>query len=312
MIRVAYDWKPDECTHCHTFGHDPALCCKKPRSPPRNKDTTIPSQRDKLLRDAISASSGNPQPKPLTSNKFQALTLVSEEGEHYASNNEQERLSLWDDLARTSLSSHSAPWLIGRDMNEVRYAFEKIGGRPLLTENSSTSMIASNPVTFRTSKLLGTYFLGQTFSNIKLQSVKAALKVWNCEIFGNVQNKVKHGRVSLDRIQSALHSVPQDHLLIREEHAARSSYLHLLSEEESFARQKSRQNFIQLGDRNTAYFYAAHAAHKASNTFRKVQRLDGSFSENAKDVRDEAIAFYQNLLNRENQAEHEGFQQSGP
>ncbi|KAK1312665.1 hypothetical protein QJS10_CPA07g00491 [Acorus calamus] len=85
---------------------------------------------------------------------------------HYASNNEQERLSLWDDLARTSLSSHSAPWLIGRDMNEVRYAFEKIGGRPLLTENSSTSMIASNPVTFRTSKLLGTYFLGQTFSNI--------------------------------------------------------------------------------------------------------------------------------------------------
>ncbi|KAK1312664.1 hypothetical protein QJS10_CPA07g00492 [Acorus calamus] len=104
-------------------------------------------------------------------------------------------------------------------------------------------------------------------------------------------------------VSNQLFTHPQDHLLIREEHAARSSYLHLLSEEESFARQKSRQNFIQLGDRNTAYFYAAHAAHKASNTFRKVQRLDGSFSENAKDVRDEAIAFYQNLLNRENQAE---------
>ncbi|KAK1319449.1 hypothetical protein QJS10_CPB04g01522 [Acorus calamus] len=28
---IAYDWKPHACSHCHTFGHDDALCCKRPR-----------------------------------------------------------------------------------------------------------------------------------------------------------------------------------------------------------------------------------------------------------------------------------------
>ncbi|KAK1313474.1 hypothetical protein QJS10_CPA06g01306 [Acorus calamus] len=30
-VRVTYDWKPEACSHCNTFGHDAALCCKKPR-----------------------------------------------------------------------------------------------------------------------------------------------------------------------------------------------------------------------------------------------------------------------------------------
>ncbi|KAK1299352.1 hypothetical protein QJS10_CPB14g01366 [Acorus calamus] len=28
---VSYDWKPKACTHCFTFGHDDAMCCKKPQ-----------------------------------------------------------------------------------------------------------------------------------------------------------------------------------------------------------------------------------------------------------------------------------------
>ncbi|KAK1305368.1 hypothetical protein QJS10_CPB11g01695 [Acorus calamus] len=30
-IKITYDWKPQACTHCQTFGHDDSLCCKKPR-----------------------------------------------------------------------------------------------------------------------------------------------------------------------------------------------------------------------------------------------------------------------------------------
>ncbi|KAK1292578.1 hypothetical protein QJS10_CPB17g00529 [Acorus calamus] len=30
-IRVTYDWKPEACKFCNTFGHNEALCCKKPR-----------------------------------------------------------------------------------------------------------------------------------------------------------------------------------------------------------------------------------------------------------------------------------------
>ncbi|KAK1281547.1 hypothetical protein QJS10_CPB22g00174 [Acorus calamus] len=30
-IKVMYDWKPEVCKHCNTFGHEENLCCKKPR-----------------------------------------------------------------------------------------------------------------------------------------------------------------------------------------------------------------------------------------------------------------------------------------
>ncbi|KAK1326681.1 hypothetical protein QJS10_CPA01g01523 [Acorus calamus] len=33
VIKVSYDWKPEACKHCNTFGHHEAICCKKPRIP---------------------------------------------------------------------------------------------------------------------------------------------------------------------------------------------------------------------------------------------------------------------------------------
>ncbi|KAK1270276.1 hypothetical protein QJS04_geneDACA016183 [Acorus gramineus] len=36
---IAYDWKPQACSHCHTFGHDDALCCKRPKITPLTPKT---------------------------------------------------------------------------------------------------------------------------------------------------------------------------------------------------------------------------------------------------------------------------------
>ncbi|KAK1297667.1 hypothetical protein QJS10_CPB15g01194 [Acorus calamus] len=47
----------------------------------------------------------------------------------YASNLLEERILLWNNLKRLSRSIQS-PWLVGGDFNEVRYSYEKIGGRP--------------------------------------------------------------------------------------------------------------------------------------------------------------------------------------
>ncbi|KAK1297062.1 hypothetical protein QJS10_CPB15g01177 [Acorus calamus] len=65
-------------------------------------------------------------------------------------------------------------------------------------------------------------------------NVKFSLKAWNRDSFGNAQSKVKEGRRSLDRFQAALHQSPLDPTLILQEHEARTKYLQLLAEEESF------------------------------------------------------------------------------
>ncbi|KAK1278728.1 hypothetical protein QJS04_geneDACA020406 [Acorus gramineus] len=52
----------------------------------------------------------------------------------YASNDPFDRLSLWHSLCR--ISSSFAMWLVSRDFNEVRYAHEKEGGRPIHTRRA--------------------------------------------------------------------------------------------------------------------------------------------------------------------------------
>ncbi|KAK1296370.1 hypothetical protein QJS10_CPB15g00981 [Acorus calamus] len=37
-FKVVYDWKPRACSHCNTFGHDDAMCCKRPN---KSSATTV-------------------------------------------------------------------------------------------------------------------------------------------------------------------------------------------------------------------------------------------------------------------------------
>ncbi|KAK1295553.1 hypothetical protein QJS10_CPA16g00373 [Acorus calamus] len=46
----------------------------------------------------------------------------------YAYNGESARAQLWEDLISVARNSMDKPWLIGGDMNEVRYTNEMIGG----------------------------------------------------------------------------------------------------------------------------------------------------------------------------------------
>ncbi|KAK1304168.1 hypothetical protein QJS10_CPB11g00607 [Acorus calamus] len=48
----------------------------------------------------------------------------------YALNDEGGRRFLWDDLKAIAQNLHDKPWLVGGDMNEVRFTHEKVGGRP--------------------------------------------------------------------------------------------------------------------------------------------------------------------------------------
>ncbi|KAK1317765.1 hypothetical protein QJS10_CPA05g01762 [Acorus calamus] len=89
---------------------------------------------------------------------------------------------------------------------------------------------------------------------IRLQLVKSALKCWNREVFGNVHQKLKHSRDHLALIQRLLHDNPLDLAMISQENEVHLNYANLLVKEESFIRQKSKQNSIQLGDSNSPIF----------------------------------------------------------
>ncbi|KAK1307676.1 hypothetical protein QJS10_CPA09g00955 [Acorus calamus] len=104
---IVYDWKPHACSHCHTFGHDDALCCKRPRLHHR---APKPQQQDGFTsreKGELSHLSGQNPRKPALKNlpelkskqsinKF--LPLVGSEEEMDDEGNTQQTGTIQDDV----------------------------------------------------------------------------------------------------------------------------------------------------------------------------------------------------------------------
>ena len=74
-----------------------------------------------------------------------------------------------------------------------------------------------------------------------------------------------------------------------------------LKQEESFAKQKSRQHWLTLGDSNTKFFYASIATRRAVNRIRKCRDKDNNLIENLDEVKAYTEQFFYSLLNQAGQ-----------
>lgn len=72
-----------------------------------------------------------------------------------------------------------------------------------------------------------------------------------------------------------------------------NSKLHQL---ETFWAQRSRVQWLKLGDKNTKYFHTIAKLHTRHNYFHELQRPDGSIVSSLKDMYETAQSFFQNLF----------------
>nr|XP_027088506.1 uncharacterized protein LOC113709853 [Coffea arabica] len=71
---------------------------------------------------------------------------------------------------------------------------------------------------------------------------------------------------------------------------------HTYSEEENFWSQKARINWLREGEKNTKYFHAHVKGRRSNNKIRKLQREDGSWTENEEEVVSEISDYFQKLF----------------
>ncbi|XP_029149750.1 uncharacterized protein [Arachis hypogaea] len=115
-------------------------------------------------------------------------------------------------------------------------------------------------------------------------------KAWNQE-FGGVTERLK----MIDQIQRRLEVTDVLSLKIKEVEL-REDYNRLLLQEELFWYQKSREQWVKYGDRNTKFFHLQTLVRRNHNRVHGLYVRDGSWSTDPDILQEEALSFYKNLF----------------
>jgi hypothetical protein len=70
----------------------------------------------------------------------------------------------------------------------------------------------------------------------------------------------------------------------------------ILKQEEETWRQKSRINWLALGDKNTKFFHAYASSRKMNNTIWDITKEDGTVITCSHEIEEEAVGFFQNIF----------------
>ncbi|CAN1152031.1 LINE-1 reverse transcriptase homolog [Linum perenne] len=131
----------------------------------------------------------------------------------------------------------------------------------------------------------------------KLKEVKNALKQLNKDQFSDVSRRVIEAEENLKAAQMAL--LTSSGLVdVEEVKVCKGKWIELRNAEESLYRQKSRENWLKLGDSNTAYFHRAVKIKQVKKQIGYLELSNGAISSNMGEITQEIVSYYMNLLGK--------------
>ncbi|XP_047326499.1 uncharacterized protein LOC124930186 [Impatiens glandulifera] len=131
----------------------------------------------------------------------------------------------------------------------------------------------------------------------KLKMLKNRLQRFDKRKFSNISTRVSEARLILANLQKRMLGDEVSQSLVQEEKEAITKFCVLSSLEESYIKQKSRQNWLSLGDSNTSFFYRKFSARNLRNRVHRIKTSDGVIVQGQQLVHDEAIWFYRSYWN---------------
>jgi hypothetical protein len=135
----------------------------------------------------------------------------------------------------------------------------------------------------------------------KLRAMSRDMKRWSFDTFGSVQAELKalRGKLEAAKIEQLVSGSAAEVKEIEKK-------LHdLYEKEEIMYRQRSRQEWLKAGDRNTKYFQNRASHRKCKNTVKELRREDGSRCATNEGMADMALAFYEKLYESEGSSNSE-------
>lgn len=112
----------------------------------------------------------------------------------------------------------------------------------------------------------------------------------------NVTTRIQNLRAELSNKQNLMKHAPVEQELIIEENELKIELSKWSMIEESIYREKSRVQWLKLGDSNTAYFFASMKERRNQNQIKVLQVENGSIIKGTEEVTTEIVGFYRRLL----------------
>lgn len=128
-----------------------------------------------------------------------------------------------------------------------------------------------------------------------LNKMAGTLRQWSTRTFGSVRKEIMKLEKRLVRLRSSC-TTP---VYTDEERSIERKLCELFECEEIMARQRSRVNWLQEGDRNTSFFHARASARRNTNRIRYLVRSDGTKCDDKEEIKGMARDFYMNLFSSE-------------
>lgn len=130
----------------------------------------------------------------------------------------------------------------------------------------------------------------------KLKSVKKYLKTWLKEETILPSSRIKIIRQKLHLIHETMANNPTDVSLHNKEEQLKHDLNVCLAHEESQFRQKSRENWLKLGDKNSKFLYSSLKCRQAQNNLNHLLKSDGTPMTDIVEIKQQAPIFFENLF----------------
>ncbi|XP_026442608.1 uncharacterized protein LOC113342206 [Papaver somniferum] len=133
--------------------------------------------------------------------------------------------------------------------------------------------------------------------SFKLNRLKEAMMLWNQQVFGNVNARLKEAQLKFavasrnsdeDPFNSAkLNEMKDDLVVVQDVHMKQHIML----------KQKSRNKWLLEGSSNTSYFHSTINIRRSANTISELVAEDGSTISEPDQLRDHVVSYYEAKFN---------------
>ncbi|KAF8377878.1 hypothetical protein HHK36_031266 [Tetracentron sinense] len=130
----------------------------------------------------------------------------------------------------------------------------------------------------------------------KMKNTKRALKSWSQLKFGNVSARVLQAKEELHNSMATLDSDPFNEHMQLKVRSHKMALQHLLNTEENVLRQRSRIQWLRLGDNNNKFFYRSLSSRNHKNRINSIKNESGNMISSEEEVAALAKGYFSSLL----------------